>query len=324
MDASVVIPTKNGGNRFIDVLATVAGQVTNYDYEIICVDSGSSDFTLEVIAAFPEVTLYEIPPSEFGHGKTRSWAAEKCSGDYIIFITQDALPTSPYWLQSFINAMKAAPDAIAGFGIHRPYPECNFIDARNISNHFKQYGDEDVVVQVEDFQQFEEDLAYRMRYAFFSDNNACVHRGFFLEHPYPDVNFAEDQFWMMEQMGKGYKKVYTPNAAVYHSHNYGVAETMQRAFDEHRALRRLFGWCSAPNGRRIPIDAWNLTKDDWKYIASLNAGVLTKAKAIATRPFINAAKLLGMHEGCVYDDCDPRRQRRMDAFLSQLKRQTTK
>ena len=260
MDASVVIPTKNGGDRFIDVLATVAGQITTYDYEIICVDSGSSDGTVEVIKAFPEATLYEIPPQDFGHGKTRSWAAGKCKGDYIVFITQDALPVNLHWLQGFIDAMKKFPDAVGGFGKHYPYPNCNYFDARDISGLFREYGDEDKAIEVEDPVRFRNEVEYRMPYAFFSDNNACVRRDYFLEHPYPDVNFAEDQFWMMEQMGKGLKKVYCPNAGVYHSHNYGLRELTQRAFDENRALRRLFDWKSMPNGRRIPRTAAWLTK----------------------------------------------------------------
>ena len=322
MDASVVIPTKNGGDRFIDVLAMVVGQVTSYDFEVICVDSGSSDRTVDVIRAFPEVTLYEIPPEEFGHGKTRSWAAGKCSGDYIVFITQDALPASVTWLQSFIDAMRKFPEAVGGFGQHYPYPDCNYFDARDISGLFRELGEEDVAIQVEDPERFKRDVTYRMPYAFFSDNNACVRRDFFLDNPYPDVNFAEDQFWMMEQMGKGLAKVYCPHAAVYHSHNYGLWELMQRAFDENRALARLFDWQAVPNGRLIPRTAASLTKRDWIYLAKMDADPVSKAKAMANAPFRNLLKLFGAHEGCVYDGCDEARQRRMDAWLSQLKRQS--
>lgn len=324
MDASVVIPTKNGGDRFIDVLATVVGQITSYEYEIVCVDSGSSDSTVEVIKAFPEAKLLQIPPEEFGHGKTRSWAAHRCSGDYVIFITQDALPVDLFWLQNFIDAMKATPDAVAGFGAHKPYPECNLFDARDISAHFERYGPDNDVIQVDDMERFNQDLPLRMYYAFFSDNNACVRRDYFLENPYPDVNFAEDQFWMMEQMGKGAKKVYCPKAAVYHSHNYGTLELMQRAFDESRALNRLFGWNAVPNGRKIPRMAAGATRRDWGYIRTLDLTPPQKLRALGQSATRNASKLLGSHEGAVYDAVSPERQRRMDKWLSQLRRQMKK
>ena len=48
MDVSIVIPTKNGGHLFEKVLDAVFKQKTEYEYEVICVDSGSKDGTLDV------------------------------------------------------------------------------------------------------------------------------------------------------------------------------------------------------------------------------------------------------------------------------------
>ena len=45
MDVSIVIPTKNGGHLFEKVLDAVFKQKTEYEYEVICVDSGSKDGT---------------------------------------------------------------------------------------------------------------------------------------------------------------------------------------------------------------------------------------------------------------------------------------
>ena len=69
MDVSIVIPTKNGGHLFEKVLDAVFKQKTEYEYEVICVDSGSKDGTLDVIRKYP-CRLFQIEPSEFGHGKT--------------------------------------------------------------------------------------------------------------------------------------------------------------------------------------------------------------------------------------------------------------
>ena len=68
MDVSIVIPTKNAGPLFEKVLDMIFSQKTIYEYEVICVDSGSKDQTLEVIKKYP-CKLYQIPASEFGHGK---------------------------------------------------------------------------------------------------------------------------------------------------------------------------------------------------------------------------------------------------------------
>ena len=51
MDVSIVIPTKNGGHLFEKVLDAVFKQKTEYEYEVICVDSWSKDGTLDVSCA---------------------------------------------------------------------------------------------------------------------------------------------------------------------------------------------------------------------------------------------------------------------------------
>ena len=72
VDVTIVIPTKNAGKLFDKVLQEVFAQKTTYEYEVICVDSGSSDCTLDIIRKYP-CKLYEIPASAFGHGKTRNY-----------------------------------------------------------------------------------------------------------------------------------------------------------------------------------------------------------------------------------------------------------
>ena len=62
MDATIVIPTKNGGKLFDKVLERVFKQETEYEYEVICVDSGSKDETISTIKKYP-CKLYQIPAS---------------------------------------------------------------------------------------------------------------------------------------------------------------------------------------------------------------------------------------------------------------------
>lgn len=89
-------------------------QETEYEYEVICVDSGSTDNTVDIIKAH-HCVLKQIDKSEFGHGKTRNLGASLGTGEYIIFITQDALPYDTHWIQNFIDGMKSNPEIVGGF-----------------------------------------------------------------------------------------------------------------------------------------------------------------------------------------------------------------
>lgn len=242
MDASIVIPVKNGGELFEKVLEAVNNQKTEYQYEVICVDSGSTDGSVEV-AKRHGCILKEIAPEEFGHGKTRNLGASLGTGEFILFLTQDAMPASNTWLQSFLDAMKQDEKIAGGFGKHLPYPECNIPDQQMLENHFARYGNENFVHYLDDEhrQMYEKDeQGYQQYLAFFSDNCSCLRRSVWEKIPYDDMDYAEDQAWSKKILEAGYKKVYCPDAAVYHSHDYPLASYRKRYYDDFKAVYRIY------------------------------------------------------------------------------------
>lgn len=251
LDVSIVIPTKNGGTLFEKVLEAVFHQNTEYRYEVICVDSGSRDGTLDVIRKYP-CRLFQIEPSTFGHGRTRNYGASKGTGRYIVFLTQDALPASEFWLQNMIDAMKLDPEIVGGFGIHYPYPDCNLLDQRDLTIHFKNFGETNTVFYLDDPERYQKEESYRHYLSFFSDNNSCVRRDIFEKYPYEDVNFAEDQIWARKMIEMGYKKIYCPYAPVYHSHNFPLRTYFKRYYDEQKGLYEVHQYRIATRWTQLP------------------------------------------------------------------------
>lgn len=241
MDVTIVIPTKNGGEILNKALEAVFSQKTQYEYEVICVDSGSSDNTIEIIKSYP-CKLYEILPSEFGHGKTRNYGASKGTGEFIVFLTQDAVPVNDVWLESFIDAMKSDVRAAGGFGKHLPYPDCNELDKRDLARHFANFGEVTKSFMIEDKNLYYTDKGWQQYLAFFSDNNSCLRRSVWEKIPYDDVDFSEDQIWARKILEKGYHKLYCPDAMVYHSHNYPLKTYYQRFYDEFKGLYNVYRW----------------------------------------------------------------------------------
>ncbi len=102
VDTSIIILTKENGANFPRLLDRIYSQQYNNSYEVIVIDSGSTDGTLEAARQYP-LKLAQIKPEEFHHGGTRNFGAEVAQGKYLVYITQDALPKNNDWLQKMTD-----------------------------------------------------------------------------------------------------------------------------------------------------------------------------------------------------------------------------
>jgi GT2 family glycosyltransferase/glycosyltransferase involved in cell wall biosynthesis len=222
---SVVIPVKNGGALMERVFEAVRAQGA---LELIVVDSGSTDGSQDLARA-AGAELIEIPPADFGHGRTRNLAAERASGELICFLTQDAVPL-PGWLDAYREAFELAPRVGAAFGPHLPFPDTSPMIARELTEFFAGFSPNGTPAQ-----HRAGDLA------FLSNVNACYARECWAELRFPDIAYSEDQAFGRAMLEAGWVKVYHPRAAVQHAHDYAPVEFMKRYFDEYRGLREASG-----------------------------------------------------------------------------------
>lgn len=264
---SVCILTKNPGNIFRSVINSVLTQETDYEYEVIIVDSGSSDGTIEFINNLnsSKLKLIEIQPHEFGHGKTRNFAIQQSSGEYIVMITHDANPVDNKWLQNIISPFYDDEKIAAVFGRHYAYEDASIFTKRDLKLHFDNFNNGPKVVYLDDKERYKKDVGYQQWLHYFSDNNAALRRDVWEVCPYPDVDFAEDQLWAKKIIELGYKKAYADEAIVYHSHNYNLKQMLQRSYDESRALKRLFGYNLCPSILNIAYQTLACSRRDLSY-----------------------------------------------------------
>ena len=245
---TVVIPTKNAMPNFSAVLSSVLSQKTPWKFDVLVVDSGSKDGTDTYAEAFENVRVLRIPPSEFGHGRTRNFAISNTISPFVAMITHDAQPFDENWLLNLVEPFERDP-AIAGvFGRHVAWDSASPFTKRDLDRHFSGFLSQPLIVNRNtDPQRYSSDEGWRQFLHFFSDNNACLRRTVWERFPYPEVDFAEDQAWAKLIIERGWSKCYSPNATVYHSHDYAVFERLQRAFDEARSFHRDFGYNLAPS-----------------------------------------------------------------------------
>lgn len=236
--ATVFIPTFNAEPYLSDILKAVFTQEVPYVYEVLIIDSGSTDKTLDIIAKFPKVRLHQIPNNEFGHGKTRQLAAEMAKGEFVVYLSHDAVPAHKAWLYEMLKPFELSQDIVGVMGKQVPRLNCPPMLKYEINSVFRQFGpDFGTTVFYKD--DFIKDRATYDAVRFYSDVNSAARKSVLLgKIPYRDVAYAEDQMFGEDVLEAGQQKAYAPRGLVVHSNDIELKDYHKRIFDETFGLRK--------------------------------------------------------------------------------------
>lgn len=223
MDISVIIPTLNAEHD-IEGLLTVLGRQSIQPIETLVVDSASEDRTIELIQKHKGVRLLQIDRQDFNHGGTRDLALRESRGDFVCFLTQDALPVSDDYLELLVAPM--VDDSEIALVSGRQLPKA---DARRFEQLVRgfNYPDSSSVRSKRDLKK------YGIKTFFASDTCSAYRRTAYLEcGGFEHVNTNEDMLMAAKFIASGMKVAYEPRAEVYHSHNL----TPSQQFARNRAV----------------------------------------------------------------------------------------
>lgn len=302
MKASVIIPLYNGGTLYEDVLRAVLAQEYD-DFEVVVVDSTSSDgsgeFTKELAKTDARIIYSRIQKITFQHGRTRNYGASLATGEYLVFITQDALPFNNQWLTEMVKPFSKDAEIAGVFGRHLAYENGDIFEKEALKKHFESFreNDEGAVFSIDDYERFATDLGYQAYLSFYSDNASAMRKSIWKVIPYPEVEFAEDQIWAKKILLAGYKKAYAYNAVVYHSHKYGFKEAMRRYADDSRAIYNMFNIALETQLKYLPIQIYRNYKVDQQVFKTVRVSPIKKIglKTYALKK--NSAKIIGYYIG---------------------------
>lgn len=240
--ATVIIPIKNPGNEIFQIVKMLKEQ-TCQNFDVLLIDSGSEKAKIQQIkkCITEKFTLIQIPAKEFGHAKTRNLGVSLARGEFVVFLTHDAIPASRSWLIELINGLTESKNLGATFGPHLAYPQHGRFIEQDLARHFQNFQNRGPAF-IEDKLRWQEDQIYRQNLHFLSNNNAAYRRKLLNEIPFPDVEFSEDQAWARIALEEGLGIGYSPEAPVFHSHQFSPLQMFKRSVDEGRSLKAVFGY----------------------------------------------------------------------------------
>lgn len=232
------------------MLEKLAAQRIDCDYEVIVVDSGSTDSTVSVAQRYG-VTVHQIPRAEFNHGGTRNLGAALSRGKYVAFLVQDALPLDERWLWAMVENLERDQRVAGVYSRQVPRPECSVLTRVQV-NSWATANLERREQSVDTLERYRRMSPMNRRLLVAFDNvSSCLRRSVWEELPFEKTDFGEDLRWGKKAIEAGYKLVYEPRSAVLHSHERGGRYDLQRHYANQLILSELFGLTLVPSLTRL-------------------------------------------------------------------------
>lgn len=218
-ETSIILRTKNEEKWAAECLRRLRSQ-TYRDFEVVVVDSGSTDRTREIVKTF-DVRLVTIPQQEFSYPRALNVGCRVAAGQrYFVILSAHSLPISRTWLADGIRYFSEAK-VMGVYGYVWALPDGSIWE-KLIFN--KQ--------------------ASMLRAFFFGNpievknagmgvlgfTNAVIRRDLWETHNFNEAYGAggEDGEWAGHWFARGYKAIRDIRFSVYHSHGLGLQQLLEQ------------------------------------------------------------------------------------------------
>jgi glycosyltransferase involved in cell wall biosynthesis len=219
---SVVIRCCNEEKHIGKLLELITHQSVYTDTEIVIVDSGSVDNTLNIARRYP-VKLVNIKPSDFTFGRALNIGIEAASGEIMIIASAHVYPTHEHWIEQLVEPFQN-PKVVLSYGGQQ-------------GNEVTKYSEHQV------FKKWfpPEEEWYLQDHPFCNNANAAIRRSVWQELPYNEsLTGLEDLDWAKRALALGYMLAYVPKAAIVHVHEETPARIRNRYRREAIAYKQIF------------------------------------------------------------------------------------
>ena len=250
------------------------------NWELIVIDSGSTDGSQELIRAGQPAHFVQITPKEYNPSRVMNQGLRLAKSEFGIFLNADATPQGANWLRPLVNALQD-PKTAACFGRQIPRPDCQAVFANDYDRCFGPNRES------AKWDHFFSMVSSGLR------KDVWSQRGF-----REDLQYAEDDEYTRWCKAQGYAVAYVPESVAMHSHNYTPEQSYKRGFGDARAIGK--AWTGSPeefNFAKTVLLGWaSDVRHDFKFCArEKKLGELAHAAGIRWQQ--RKGKLAGFRQG---------------------------
>ncbi|MBT4208233.1 glycosyltransferase [Candidatus Woesearchaeota archaeon] len=210
-ETSIIIRTFNEEKHLGNLLHAIEKQDYK-NYEIIVVDSGSTDKTLEIAEKF-KTKIIKIKSRDFTFGYAFNVGCEASSGKYLVLVSAHVIPTDKKWLSSLIEQFNNKKIAMI-YGRQVGDSEAKFSEKKDFQRIFGKSA-----------------LDSKIPINYANNANSAIRKDLWEKRHFDEHLFGlEDIYWAKNMTEKGYLVHYEPKANIYHIHD----EKWHQVFNRYR------------------------------------------------------------------------------------------
>lgn len=224
VDVTVAILTKDGAEYLPRLVLAVQRQATPRHVEVLAVDSGSTDGTLAILRD-AGARVIEIAPDGFDFGRTRDLAYSEAGGEFVVNLSQDAIPAHDRWLENLLRPFEDETVAVS-CGSSIPDPDRGFPQFAWERNGYMYF--------TREIQCFVRRYGRGVSFA-----NSAVRRRVWEAVRFTPQGTGEDFQFQMKLAVSPWKVAFAEDAACLHHHTFTTKTLWRRCRNEGIALRQL-------------------------------------------------------------------------------------
>ena len=218
---SIVIRVLNEAKHLGALLDAIRSQDAGAEpVEIIVVDSGSTDGTLEIAERY-QTRVLNIRKDEFSFGRSLNMGCVKARGDYLVFVSGHCIPYDGLWLGKLVAPLRNGT-ATYTYGRQIGDESSNFSETQLFSKYFPA------------------DPALAQNGFFCNNASAALLRAAWQEYQFDEeLTGLEDMELAKRLVADGHNVSYVPDSVVCHVHDESWQQVKTRYEREAIALQRI-------------------------------------------------------------------------------------